>query len=294
MDPYDWSKENYFRELWIAEGSTSYMHNLLQVRNGMTSAHDYLLGLAASVRTERVRPGNRVQSLSECSVDSWVKFRRAGQDDINFETDLYEKGAQVSLCLDLEIRHYSGNKYSFDDLLHTLLRRFPLGSGGYTIDDVEQIAGELAGKPMTDFFAAFVHGVRPLEWDRVLAYAGLRIDAVDSPRKPALGVATNDQGGRTVVNQVISGFPAYRAGLNAGDEIIALDGFRVSTVQLADRIREHAVGDTVLVTVFRESILRSIPIVLDVVEYPTYTVRRLDNPTTLQRTMYTSWLNNPW
>ena len=135
MDPYDWSREYYFKELWIAEGSTSYGHGLLMARSGFGTLSGYLDGIASTIQADRRRPGNSVQSLTECSTDSWIRFNRPGPQSFNAETDFYGKGAAVSMLLDLEIRHHSGNARSFDDLLRTLYRKFPRGSGGYTVGD---------------------------------------------------------------------------------------------------------------------------------------------------------------
>jgi predicted metalloprotease with PDZ domain len=294
MDPYDWTKENYYRELWIAEGSTSYLHNLLQVREGMVTAGDYLAGVAGSISADRSRPGNRVQSVVDASFDAWVKYARYNPDDVNFEADIYGKGAQVSLCLDLELRQRSGNAHGFDDLLRTLLQRYPRGSGGYTVEDVERIAGELAGGSMRDFFASYVFGCEPLPWERVLTFAGVRVDTVQKVRAPYLGIATGGEDGRVRVRSVVAESPAYRAGVNAGDEIVALDGFRVSSAQLVGRIRGYALGQTVSVTLFRSDRLQTIPILLDAPEPATYTLQRVQNPTSLQRAIYERWLGVSW
>jgi predicted metalloprotease with PDZ domain len=96
------------------------------------------------------------------------------------------------------------------------------------------------------------------------------------------------------VRQVIAGSPAYRAGINTGDEIVALDGFRVSSAQLPERIRACSLGDTVSITLFRDDQLRSIPIVLDTPEPAAYVLRRVDAPTALQRGIYESWLGTHW
>ncbi len=293
MDPYILTGEIYPRELWIVEGSTSYMHNLLQVRTGLTAVADFVRGLANAVQDERRRPGNRVQSVAQCSFDIWIRPSNPAEA-VNFTSDIYAKGAQVSLCLDLEIRQRSGNRHSFDDLLKNLLARFPRGSGGYTLGDVRQIAGELAGSPMDEFFSEYVEGVTPLRWEQMLGYAGLRVDTVVAPVRRWLGVALSDASGRALVKMVFAGSPAYRDGINAGDEIVALDGHRVDGTQLTTRIGEYAPRDTVRITLLREDQLRELQVILDSPEPPSYSVRRVDTPTPLQRAIYSSWLNDPW
>ncbi len=290
MDPYDWSRENYYREIWIAEGSTSYMHALLMARGGLTSTGDYLNGVAGVIESDRGRPGNALQSLTECSFDQWIKSTRGLQQSYNAESDVYGKGSAVSLLLDLELRHRSGNTHSFDDVLRTLYRRFPLGSGGYTVADVQGIADELAGTSMRDFFDAYVHGTERLPWERAMGYAGLALTAPDSIPHAWSGVQTYERDGKAVVWTVVAGSPAYAAGLSPGDEVIGLDGYRVAAAQLQTRISALSPGDTVRLTVFRRDRIREFTLHLAQQPVPHYALRRLDVRTPEQDAIYSSWL----
>ena len=291
MDPYDWTKENYYKELWIAEGSTTYLAGLLTARNGPSPA-SYLNDIAASIQADRARPGTAVQSLTECSFDAWVKSSKPNQQAFNSEVDVYGKGAQVSLLLDLEIRNRSGNIASFDELMRRLYKRFPLGSGGYTIEDVQHVAEELAGSGMRDFFEAFVHGTRPLEWEKSLGYAGLNVTTPDSVARAWSGIETSDEGDRTWIRLVIAGSPAYDAGLSSDDELLALDGFRVRSSQFFSRINDMRPGDSVRVTIVRNERIRDFVFRLKAQPVPRYTVVRMENPSPLQKSIYESWLEN--
>jgi len=70
----------------------------------------YLSTTAVAIQNDRQRPGNTVQSLAESGFDAWVKYWRATEQSFNLESDYYSKGANVSLLLDLEIRHRSGTR----------------------------------------------------------------------------------------------------------------------------------------------------------------------------------------
>jgi predicted metalloprotease with PDZ domain len=288
MDPYDWTKENYYRELWLAEGGTSYMHGRLLARGGLAD-RPTLESLAAWIQSEEGRPGNRSQSVAECSFDAWVKFSRRTQQAFNFETDLYSRGALVCALMDLEIRHRSGNAKSFDDLLRTLLSRFPAGSGGYALEDVESIAGGLSGSSMSDFFLEYVTGTSPVDWNRFFGYAGFRTDTVGAQSRVWWGMTTSDDGGRTSVRNVVRGSCAYAAGLEVGDEIIALDGYRVNEASLSARMVEYAPGDSVRLTICREGRLRDLEVPLTILQKPAVRVVEIEDPTDLQKEIRRGW-----
>jgi predicted metalloprotease with PDZ domain len=294
MDPYDWSGENYYRELWIAEGATSYLHNLLLLREGFRTVERYLRGIESAVASDRGRPGNLEQTLADCSFDAWIKGSGPRQRMFNYETNFYERGANVCLHLDLEIRHRSGNTSSFEDLMRTLYRRFPLGSGGYTVGDVEQVAKELAGEGISTLFDAFVSGSDPLPWEQTLQYAGLELSVADSVKRPWLGVEVSKREGKTRVVSVVAGSPAHRAGVSVGDELLAINGYEVTAEKLSDRVSYMAYGDEVRLVLFRNRTLKTFIFALDVPRPPTYEIKPIANPTDLQKSIFTSWLGTEW
>ena len=292
--PYDYMHENYTKELWVAEGMTSYFDGLILIRCGLSPATQMINGLAGTVQYDRQRPGNKVQSLSESSYDAWVKFWKGGQQSFNAESDYYGKGSAVSMLLDLEIRQRSGNKHSLDDVMRAMYHRFPLTGKGYTVDDLQRTAEEFGGSSFKSFFDNYVHGTVPLDWETILRYAGLDLQALDSERKPWLGAQTYDQGGRTMVRGILTDSPAFDAGLDIGDELLAVNGKRVRNSDLQDRIAEFKPGDKVKVTFFRDDALRECEVTLRLQNVPSYKVVKTASPTPLQKSIYESWLKTKW
>jgi predicted metalloprotease with PDZ domain len=294
IHPYDYTKENYSKELWVAEGTTSYYDDLLLIPAGFKTVDKYLEGIATAVQGDRQRPGNTVQPLSESSFDAWVKYWRGTEQSFNSESDYYGKGANVSLLLDLEIRQRSSNQHSLDDVLRAMYKRFPLSGSGYTLDDVQKISEEMAGGSLQEFFDKLIYGTSPLPWEEKLSYAGLKVSSKDTIAKPWIGLVTNDVGEKTKVTRVTAGSPAYAAGLDVGDELLALEGSRVRTSELNDRISTLKAGSSVTLTVFRNDRLREFPVTIGTNPVPNYKMTTIDNPTPLQKQIYESWLRTSW
>lgn len=288
--PYDYQHENYAKELWIAEGTTSYYSQLLLLRTGQAPFPAYLEQLPRTVQFDRQRPGDKIQSLSESSFDAWIKGSKGLQQSYNSESDIYGKGSNVSLLLDLEIRQQSNNKHSLDDVLRTMYHRFPLSGKGYTVDDLQKVSEEFAGGSLKSFFDNYVHGTTPLDWEASLLYAGLELQARDSERRPWLGAFTSDQNSAARVTFVVTGSPAYNAGLDLGDEIIALNGRRIRSSDLQDRIAELKAGDKIKLTFFRDDRLREFEVTLRLQDVPAYTIVKVKDPTPVQKAIYESWL----
>lgn len=293
LDKYDWTKENYTKELWIAEGTTSYYDDVLLVRSGFMVESQYLDKVSSAIESDRGRPGNLKQSLSECGFDAWIKYWKNTKQATNFETDYYSRGTAVSFILDMTIRQKTKNKHSLDDVMRTMYRRFPLGKGGYTNSDFQNACQEVAGTSLQQFFDDYVNGTKPLPWNEGLAVAGLELQEKSPDKKPWLGLFTNDDGDKTKVSRVIAGSPAYEAGLDIDDEILALNGYQVRSGSLSSRIAEMKAGDKVELTVFREERLREFEITL---QNPAVTLQRImkvEKPTPLQKKIYGFWLSIP-
>jgi predicted metalloprotease with PDZ domain len=294
ITPYDFTKENYSREFWIAEGTTSYYDELLMVRSGFMSAGQYLDSIAAHIRDDRQRPGNLVQPVSEASFDVWVKHSRGTEQRYNAESDIYSKGANVSLLLDLRIRKRSSNKCSLDDVLRTMYKRFPSSGEGYTSQDFQSVAEECAGSSLRDFFDKYVYGTAPLPWEESLLTAGIELTQQDTVKKPWVGFTLLDVGGRSRITTVVTGSPAEDAGIEVGDELLALNAFRINASDFVTRINEMTIGESVTLTVFRNDKLRTCRITLGHAPTPTYALSKIKNPTPDQRAIFESWLKTAW
>lgn len=286
--PYDYTKENYTEELWIAEGITSYYQNLFLVRSGLMSVDKYLERLSNNIRNYMERPGNFVQSLSEASYDAWIKHFNSTQNKYNAETDYYSKGGNVGMLLDLEIRNSSKNRYSLDDVMRKMYAEFPLSKGGYTNEDFIRISEELAGKDLKSFFNSYVFGVDTLDWNKYLNYAGLNVDVSYDAEKPFHGLSTREQQDRLYVTNIVPNSPAYFAGFDINDEIIALNGYRVRQSNFNNRISDMKDGDEITLTVMREDKLKEIKLTLKDQKQAKYKVEKIKDPDELQVRIFES------
>jgi len=294
MDPYNWQHENYYKELWIAEGGTSYGNGIVLLRAGLKTPAEYVAGLAKAAKEDRQRPGNLQQSLSECSFDAWIKFWKGNEQSFNSESEYYGKGANVCLLLDLEIRHRTGNKRSLDDVFRDMYKRFPFGSRGYTVEDFQKSAETQAEGSLDAFFDNYVRGVHPLPWEKSLLYAGLELTPEDPTEKPSLGITVGDAGDMPKITRVVKGSCSYDAGLNVGDELVALNGSKIRARDMDKRIEQMKAGDTVTVTVFRENNLRNFSFSLQNAPTYEYTLQKVKKPSSLQKSIYESWLSTQW
>lgn len=266
LGPFDYRSENYTRLLWLMEGATSYYDELLLVRAGLLKPERYLERLAEKIVQLQSQPGRHVQSLEQSSFDAWIKLYRPDENSANSSISYYLKGALVCLLLDLHIRKASGGQRSLDDLMRLLYQRYPPSSPGIPEEGVvqsaaEEVAGVEAGS-LSPFFSDYIAGVAELDYATALAVVGLELRWQRRGPQAWLGLQVKSQAERCVVSSVRSDGPAYRAGIYAHDQLLALDGRRISSEKLNDRLAERQPGSTVRLTLFRGDQLYELPVTL--------------------------------
>jgi predicted metalloprotease with PDZ domain len=245
--------ENYTRDLWVVEGVTTYYTDLLLRRAGLITSHRYLERLAEAIARFQSLPGRGVQSLADSSWDTWIKFYRPDANTPNSSISYYEKGALAALLLDLRIRTDTDNARSLDDVMRRLWTEFGARDVGFPEGEVERIAGEVAGTDLRAFFDLALRGTAELPFDEILSAAGLTLrpahetapapfPAADPRTEVHTGLQFKPEGGRNLVSHVLAGTPAQRAGLNPGDELVALDGVRITPETLPVRLAERRAG----------------------------------------------------
>lgn len=297
LGPFDYTRENYTRLLWMAEGFTEYYSYLLLRRSGLMNVEHYLAGLAGRLREYLQTPGRHVDSAAEASFDAWIKHYRRDAHSHNATVSYYSKGELIALVIDLEIRQLTAGACSLDDVLRKLYRKYyKQFQRAFNEIELRLACEETAGRPLTEIFEGYVYGTAEMDFDRYLNHAGLRIgEQWEGLRgKGFLGASARTREGRTVVSSVTAGTAAYEHGLNVNDEILAVDGYRVDEQSLVLRLEENAPGTKVDLTIARDGRLITLPVVLGEQPVPELKVLRIEQPTPEQKRIYQSWSRSPW
>jgi len=243
--PLDYTRENYTELLWFFEGFTSYYDDLLLVRAGLVDEARYLNLLAKTISGVLGTPGRHVQSVAQASFDAWVKYYRGDENTPNATVSYYTKGSLVALALDLTLR--SGGSGTLDDVMRALWA----SSGGGPIGeaDIEQALTGVAGRPMAKVLHAFVHGTDDLPLRELLQRVGVNWQHQSATAAQRLGLRASESALTGVkVTHVLRGGAAEAAGVCAGDELLAVDGWRIRRLDDALRLLAPGAASTLLVS----------------------------------------------
>lgn len=293
--PYDLKNESYTSLLWLFEGFTSYYDDLFLVRSGLINADDYFKLVAKTVNGVLRGTGRRKQSVAESSFDAWVKYYRQDENAPNAIVSYYTKGSLVALALDLTIRSETNGKKSLDDVMRALWqtygRRFYARDGGKGIaeDEVEALFDEVTGLKLKRFFDRYIRGTDDLPLEQLLAPFGVTWSDAAKNAKPSLGVRLSRDNGDAKIASVYEGGAAHRAGLSAGDRLVALDGLRVPAAGPDELLNRYSVNDPVTLHVFRRDELMTFTFKLKSDDAPQVTFVLQTKPVAVTRKR-TAWL----
>ena len=224
----DHQAENYTRLLWFFEGFTSYYDDLMLLRSGLVDAPRYLKLLAKTVNALAQTPGRQVQTVAEASFDAWVKYYRSDENTPNATVSYYMKGALVALACDLTLRQHGG---TLDEVMRGLWARSG-GGGPITEADIAAVLAEVAGRPLDAELRDWVHGTGELPLDTLLPAFGVQLRPEQAGLAAALGLRLSEGPVTGVqVRSVLAGSAAMRAGVSAGDELLAVDGWRIRRLE---------------------------------------------------------------
>jgi predicted metalloprotease with PDZ domain len=295
LTPYRYQEECYTRLLWWFEGATSYYDWRVLRLARLCSVTEYLDHLAAEIAYLDQTPGRLVHALEDTSFDAWIKLYRPDENSSNSTVSYYRKGELVCALMDLEIRARTGGRSTLDRVLATLWEEHGVRERPVPEDGMQRIFEHAAGVPLGDLFDAWIRSPAELDLEPTLARVGLAVERTSRPEGPtcSLGVRVRSETGRAVVATVTRESAAWRAGVDPGDEIVAVAGARVEGVQVESALRGRTPGDVVDLLLARDGRMLTKRAVLDPPRHDRVKlVARRDAPPAA-RDAFTVWLGEP-
>ncbi len=267
FSPYELTKEHHTELLWVFEGITSYYDDLALVRAGVIDTDSYLELLAQQITRVFRIPGRSLQSVAESSFYAWTKLYKRNENSDNAMVSYYTKGSLVALALDLTLR--SRGDITLDALMRIAWQRYAIEQSGMPERAIEQLLEEYAREDYSAFFEEFVYGTKDPDFAALFAPMGIEFnlraqesesdlggrEAKAAPPKPWWGMTSRKFAHGIKLSKVRSNGPSEKAGLAAGDVLVALNGLRLSSSSYADLIDRFSPGDSVTLTYFRDDLL---------------------------------------
>jgi predicted metalloprotease with PDZ domain len=243
--------------LWVYEGLTQYLGDVLAVRSGIWTGEQYRSYLAASAAFLEHRPGRTWRNLEDTGVSAQTLYAAPDQwDNLRRSVDYYPEGELIWLEVDTLIRKLSHGKRSLNDFC----MRF-LGEGGntpprvvpYRLEEITGCLNEIQRYDWAAFLKERLTSKSPHAPLGGIAGGGYEIEYTDRENEYiradessgrgvnawySIGLRTEDQ----TIADVLMGSPAYAAGLGPGMKIVAINGRRATDDLFHQVIRDAKGG----------------------------------------------------
>ena len=260
FQPYNLSQRNHTRLLWLFEGFTSYYDDLQLFRSKRIDLKTYLRLVAVNWNGILRGPGRKKQSLADSSFDAWTKYYQADENTPNAVVSYYGKGALLALGLDLQIRAFSRNKKSLDDLMRLLWNTHGVSMNGISEDGLDTLLEKLLGDGFTkiwhDMKSRYIFGIEDIPLQKWLNSKVVSVKPKSQTKlekiKLQLGMRHTDASGWLKVTHVLDGGAAQAAGIAAGDLLANINGQRVTSARWDKVLASLSENENVSISFYRE------------------------------------------
>jgi len=298
--PYDYQQERLSDLLWIAEGSTSYFQDRLLLTGGLQQPKDFFKALSKRIHEFQRRPGRERQSLAEASREKWIA--QGGDFATNHSVSIYSEGFIGSWLLDYKLLNESNLKVSYRDLHRLLFARSEKVSAkqqkqidsfsyGYDKSEVLKLLNQISGKDYANWWSRQIEQPLTADFDGMLVTAGLKFAELKAKDYKAwAGFSGESDGGFYKLTSVERNSPAWQAGLSIGDQLIAINGFKVTAKQAGLRLQEYQPDDKLELTLFRRDELIRRSLTLAKISKKIRQIEPVEKPSDSQKQFFKAWL----
>ncbi|MGE0560927.1 MAG: M61 family metallopeptidase [Flavobacteriales bacterium] len=282
LGPFDYNNENYTDLLWVMEGFTSYYDELLLYRAGIYTEEEIIRKFSGSINSIENQPGNKVMSAAESSFNAWIKGYRPNENSYNTSISYYTKGSVIANMLDLMIAESTKGKKSLDDVMKFLYQEYyKKQNRGFNITEMRTTVEKISGLDLEPFFDKYIFGTETFDYKTVFGYANYDMLIMDNKRIN-MGVSLSNN----YIKSVTRNTSSYSGGLNVGDEILAVNGFRFDG-SFSEFTNNKKVGDKISVLISRDDIIQTIEVPLIESSSTSHNLIKKDEP---ENAVYKKWL----
>ena len=287
---YNYQKEVVTPLLWLAEGSTSYFQNQLLLSGGVMTSKEFFADLSKRIQANENKPGKETQSAASTSLGTWAST--GGDYAHNFSVNIYSEGYMASMALDHSIMQQSDLKHSYRDVHRELYRNHKVPKG-YTSAEVQAIAEKLTGDSYDAWWKTHIDSPSALDFDALLQQAGLKLNRGDK-RETYTGIKLSSGANGLALSRVQKNSPAWQAGIGAGDQLIAINGLKVTAKGFQKRLDDFKAGDVIEMTLFQDDQLKTAKVKLAEKSKGKYAIQAVENPSEDQKAFLKKWLGIDW
>ena len=229
MFPYDYTKENYFRTGFVAEGVTTYMGDLILYKSAVFNWKEFVKTQNQNLERHLMNYGRFNLSVADSGFDNWLDGYKLGAP--NRKVSIYPDGALCMMMIDLEIIKNTDGKSSLNSVMKELYDNYALKGKGYSEDDFKDICVKYGGLAIIEIFENHIYGVIDYipTLKKSLQIVGLHLKEKLNPNISAqyFGFIASKENGKHIIKKVEPNSIADKNKIGPEDEIIEINNEKI-------------------------------------------------------------------
>lgn len=251
---FDYADPKMSQHLWMYEGGTEYFANLFQIQEGLINKDEFLQRM-----NEKITNSKNYDDTMPFTVMSKNILKEPYKDQYR---NVYEKGALLTMCLDIELRKLSNGEMGYRDMIRKLSQRF--GENKPFKDDklIDELVTITGYPEVKDFYNKYIAGNQPTPYMQYLNMVGVEAKKQETPPlfwfiKDPNQTGYNDKNNTFVFDESSALSPFSKSiGFKITDEIVSLDGKTINVQKMQEFIsyaKSIKEGQNVTVTILRKN-----------------------------------------
>jgi len=264
---YDLQKEVHTELLWWFEGGTSWLGDMLCVRSGAWSEEDWRKDFLRKMKRHTLRNGMEKESLAESSHDAWIHLYRGHSFSRENQISYYLEGELAIFCLDSELRKRSKGESGLCQLMSNLCEKHAIGYPnttrlGVNYKDIRSALTEMkGGRRLGKMMDELIFDRKAPNVEKALGYFGLELCPEKLPKEADLdsawlGLQIKESNSQLRVLSHHNESPVRQI-IMPGDEIIAINGFRMNTKSILNKYLKGLAGSDFEIMYNHEGIIHN-------------------------------------
>lgn len=251
---FNYADPKMSQHLWMYEGGTEYFANLFQIQEGLINKDEFLKRIV-----EKINNSKKYNDTMPFTVMSKNVLQDTYKDQYR---NVYEKGALLAMCMDIELRKLSNGEMGYRDMIRKLSQRF--GENKPFKDDklIDELVTVTGYPQIKDFYNKYIAGNQPTPYTEYLSMVGVEVSKKELPpifwfiKDPTqTGYDPGTQALSFDEDATLSPF-AKSIGFKITDQVLALDGKAVDIKKLPEFMayaRTIKEGQEVSITILRDN-----------------------------------------
>ena len=191
---FDFNHPKMSRHLWLYEGSTEYHAHMVQEKYGLISTATFLNRLSEKITTSKNSYNDSVPFTTMSSGVLETYHKQFG--------NVYQKGALITMCLDIKLLQLSNGKYGIMNLIHDLSNKYGKQKG-FKDDQLFTEIEKLTYPEIKQFLDTYVAGSAPLPLEQVLNMAGVNYKALGETKDSTFSMGKVSLGFNSATRRII-------------------------------------------------------------------------------------------